>query len=161
MCFCVWTVPPDFRNLRPFSDSTVRLRTLASIIEWYCPISETCVRFRMLSPDFGPLASVFRQYRQSSNFRNRTAVVSRCAAKRSYHRCKVLVLNHIGNSLKNTSVKSSYSKTPQLKVLLLLTTGIIPSNNLSCDRKTFMIGFISTVIFCGLVLFVVVVGGRL
>ena len=158
ICVHFRTVPPDFENC-------VRFRTILSDFG-------TCVNLRMVLSDFGNLrpfsnstarlhthASVLRQYRKTSNFLNRTAVVSHCSVCETF--CSRTTWVNYSFTIILEAVPDSYPKIPQLKVLLLLTTGIIPSNNLSCDRKTFMTGFISTIICCGLVLFVDVVRGRL
>ena len=103
------TVPSDFGNLCSFSDGTIRFWKFAfifgryrptskttSVFGQYCPTSETCVNFRTVLSDFENLrpfsnstarlqtpASILRQYRKTSNFLNRTAVVSLCSTKRS------------------------------------------------------------------------------
>ena len=170
------TVPSDFGNLCSFSDGTIRFwkfafmfgryrptSKTASVFGQYCPTSETCVNFRIVLSDFGNLrpfsnstarlqtpASILRQYRKTSNFS--LFYETFCSRTTWVNYSFTIILK---------AFPDSYSKIPQLKVPLLLTTGIIPSNNLSCDRKTFMTGFISTIICCGLVLFVDVVRGRL
>ena len=168
------TVPSDFGNLCSFSDGTIRFwkfafmfgryrptSKTASVFGQYCPTSETCVNFRIVLSDFGNLrpfsnstarlqtpASILRQYRSRISLFYETF-------------CSRTTWVNYSFTIRLEAFPDSYSKTSQLKVPLLLTTGIIPSNNLSCDRKTFMTGFISTVICCGLVLFVDVVRGRL